>query len=155
MTMQTPEIPKPEAKKMRVFVADNREFPDPDPNLSIEEVKKLLADFLPELHNAEVKESDKGDKHYVQFIKKVGTKGAQGYRNWWDLAPNERQCFAYKVAREKVAGWEELKEAARQFGFEPDEAMPTVTDSKSLAENLKKWSVSLTLSVCAACRGRS
>jgi PRTRC genetic system protein C len=76
MTTQSPEAPKlPEVKKERVFVADNREFPDPDPNLAIGEVQRLLADFLPELHNAEVKETDKDGKHYVQFIKKVGTKG--------------------------------------------------------------------------------
>jgi len=59
----------------RVFIADNREFPDPAPTLAINEVQRLLADFLPELHNAEIKELDKDGKHYVQFIKKVGTKG--------------------------------------------------------------------------------
>jgi len=61
--------------KARVFVADNREFPDPDPDLSIDEVKNMLADFMPELHNAEVKETEKDGKTYIQFIKKVGTKG--------------------------------------------------------------------------------
>jgi hypothetical protein len=30
---------------------------------------------MPELHNADIKESDKDGKHYVHFIKKVGTKG--------------------------------------------------------------------------------
>jgi len=59
----------------RVFIADNREFPDPDPTLAISEVQRLLADFLPELHNAEIKELDKDGKHLIQFIKKVGTKG--------------------------------------------------------------------------------
>lgn len=59
----------------RIFIADNREFPDPDPNLSIEEVRKLLSDFMPELHNAEVKQFEKDNNCYVQFIKKVGTKG--------------------------------------------------------------------------------
>jgi PRTRC genetic system protein C len=59
----------------RVFVADNREFTDPDPTLDITGIQRLLTDFLPELHNAEVKETDKDGKHYVQFIKKVGTKG--------------------------------------------------------------------------------
>ena len=51
MTMT--ETPKP-TQNERVFVADNREFPDPDPTLSIDEVKKILVDFMPELHNAEV-----------------------------------------------------------------------------------------------------
>ena len=59
----------------RVFIADNREFPDPDPTLAISEVQRLLADFLPELHNAEIKELDKDGKHFIHFIKKVGTKG--------------------------------------------------------------------------------
>jgi len=36
---------------------------------------QLIREFLPELHNAEVKETEKDGKHYVQFIKKVGTKG--------------------------------------------------------------------------------
>jgi PRTRC genetic system protein C len=66
---------KEEVTMTRVFIADNREFPDPDPTLAINEVQRLLADFLPELHNAEIKELDKDGKHYVQFIKKVGTKG--------------------------------------------------------------------------------
>jgi PRTRC genetic system protein C len=59
----------------RVFVADNREFTDPDPTLDITSIQRLLADFLPELHNAEIKETEKDGKHFVQFIKKVGTKG--------------------------------------------------------------------------------
>ena len=59
----------------RVFIADNREFPDPDLTLTVNEVQRLLANFLPELHNAEIKEQEKDGKHYVQFIKKVGTKG--------------------------------------------------------------------------------
>jgi len=70
MTMQ------PETKpKARGFVADNREFPDPDPNLSIDEVRKMMTDFMPELHNAGVKEIEKDGKMYIQFIKKVGAKG--------------------------------------------------------------------------------
>ena len=72
MTMT--ETSKP-TQKERVFVADNREFPDPDPSISVDEVKKMLADFMPELHNAEVKETEKDGKTYIQFIKKVGAKG--------------------------------------------------------------------------------
>lgn len=59
----------------RVFVADNREFPDPDPSLPIDEVKNLLAGHMPELFNADVKETKKDGKTYIQFIKKVGTLG--------------------------------------------------------------------------------
>ena len=64
-----------ETTKERVFIADNRQFPDPDPGLSVDEVKRMLADFMPELHNAEIKQVEKEGKIYVQFIKKVGTKG--------------------------------------------------------------------------------
>jgi PRTRC genetic system protein C len=59
----------------RIFIADNREFPDPDPSLAVNDVQRLLADFLPELHNAEIKEVKRGDDLLYQFIKKVGTKG--------------------------------------------------------------------------------
>ena len=34
---------------VRIFVADSREHPDPDPNLSIEQVRDMMADFLPDL----------------------------------------------------------------------------------------------------------
>ena len=68
-------VTPPNPPKVRVFIADGREFPDPDPNMPIADFQKQLADFMPELHNAEVKETDKYGKHYVQFIKKVGTKG--------------------------------------------------------------------------------
>lgn len=69
------DIQSNETAKERVFIADNREFPDPDPSLSVDEVRRLLADFLPELHNAETKQVEKAGKIYVQFIKKVGVKG--------------------------------------------------------------------------------
>jgi len=45
-----------------------------------------------------------------------------------DLTPRERLTFALKVVRDKVQGWEELKQASRDFGFEPDEDMPSVLD---------------------------
>lgn len=77
--MVTEGIPVPNATsdltKVRVFIADGREFPDPDPKMPVAEFQKQLADFMPELHNADIKESDIDGKHYVQFIKKVGTKG--------------------------------------------------------------------------------
>lgn len=59
----------------RVFVYDGREHPDPDAGKSVEEVKRIFADFFPELVNAEVKESKRGDDTVVEFVKRVGTKG--------------------------------------------------------------------------------
>ncbi len=59
----------------RIFVYDNREFPDPDPSLSAEEVKNVIADFFPELANAEIQETKDGDNTFVEFRRRVGTKG--------------------------------------------------------------------------------
>lgn len=60
---------------MRVFVYDNREFPDPDPNMSHDEVRQSMINFFPELANAEVKVSKRGEDDIIEFIKRVGTKG--------------------------------------------------------------------------------
>jgi len=66
----------------RVFVYDDREFPDPDPNLSADDVKASMSNFFPELANAETtgserdSESEPGQKEKVfEFRKRVGTKG--------------------------------------------------------------------------------
>lgn len=59
----------------RIFVYDGREFPDPDHNLSVEDVKKTMSDFFPELANAEVRESKRGDDTLYEFVRRVGTKG--------------------------------------------------------------------------------
>jgi len=59
----------------RVFVYDGREFPDPDPNMSVEEVRQSMTSFFPELANAETKESKRGDDDIFEFQKRVGTKG--------------------------------------------------------------------------------
>jgi len=59
----------------RVFVYDGREFPDPDPNMSVEEVRQSMTSFFPELANAETKESKRGDDDIFEFVKRVGVKG--------------------------------------------------------------------------------
>jgi PRTRC genetic system protein C len=66
----------------RVFVYDGRDFGDPDPNLSAEEVKQQMSSFFPELSNAEItqserdSESEPGTKDTVyEFQRRVGTKG--------------------------------------------------------------------------------
>lgn len=59
----------------RVFVYDSREFPDPDPNLSVDAVRQHMASFFPELSNAETKETKRGEDTIVEFKRRVGTKG--------------------------------------------------------------------------------
>jgi len=59
----------------RVFVYDGREFPDPDPSLSVDEVKAMMSDFFPEVSNAEVRESKRGEDTVHELVRRVGTKG--------------------------------------------------------------------------------
>ena len=60
---------------MRVFVYDGREFPDPDPKMSVDEVRQSMTNFFPELANAETKQSKRGDDDIIEFNRRVGTKG--------------------------------------------------------------------------------
>lgn len=66
----------------RIFVVDGREFPDPDPKLSVDEVRQYMTTYFPELSNAEVKESKRPSatvvgevENVIEFKRRVGTKG--------------------------------------------------------------------------------
>ncbi len=59
----------------RIFIYDNREFPDPDPKLMVDQVRQNMAAFFPELANAESSESKRGEDTIVTFKRRVGTKG--------------------------------------------------------------------------------
>jgi PRTRC genetic system protein C len=59
----------------RIFAYDGRQFPDPDPQVSVEDVRKQLADFFPELTNADTREERRGDDTVYTFAKRIGTKG--------------------------------------------------------------------------------
>ena len=59
----------------RIFIYDNREFPDPDPELSVDRVKEDMAAFYPEIATAAVNETKRGDNTVFEFQKRVGTKG--------------------------------------------------------------------------------
>ncbi|MDP2949736.1 MAG: PRTRC system protein C [Chloroflexota bacterium] len=59
----------------RKFVYDNREYPDPDPNLTVEQVKTTMSSFFPELAIATVQERQQGQDTVYEFEKRVGTKG--------------------------------------------------------------------------------
>ena len=59
----------------RIFVADGREHPDPDPNLAIEAVRDLMADFLPDLAGATHTTTARGEDTVIEFTRRVGTKG--------------------------------------------------------------------------------
>ncbi len=59
----------------RVFVYDGREFPDPDPTLTPDEVRQKMTDFFPELANAEVREQKRDEDTLYELVRRVGTKG--------------------------------------------------------------------------------
>ncbi len=59
----------------RIFIYDGREFPDPDPKLPVEEVRKQLSEFFPELGNADTREEKRGEDTAYTFSKRIGTKG--------------------------------------------------------------------------------
>ena len=65
----------------RVFLYDGREHPDPDPGMTVEQVKTMLSDFYGELANAEVKEKRRGDTTVYEFKRRVGTKGTGAISN--------------------------------------------------------------------------
>lgn len=65
----------------RLFVYDGREFPDPDPTLSVEDVKRQLAEFFPELANADVRQETRGEDTVIRFAKRIGTKGRRRSRD--------------------------------------------------------------------------
>jgi PRTRC genetic system protein C len=67
------------AHTARAFVYDGREFPDPDPRLSVEDVRKQMTEFFPELANADTREEKRADGTVVySFSKRIGTKGQPG-----------------------------------------------------------------------------
>lgn len=59
----------------RIFIVDQREFPDPDPTLSVEQVQEMMASFFPELANATHTERERGEDTLYEFQRRVGTKG--------------------------------------------------------------------------------
>ena len=59
----------------RKFIYENREFPDPDPNMSPEEVRDSLADFYKELNNSEVRAETAGMDTIYRFERRTGVKG--------------------------------------------------------------------------------
>ena len=65
----------------RVFVYDGREYPDPSPKLSVDEVRRQLAEFFPELTNAEVREAKRGADSLFTFARRIGTKGVTARAN--------------------------------------------------------------------------
>ena len=79
MTTNSPDatpVLNPESKPKRIFVYEGRDFPDPDPSITVEEVRHHFTDFFPELANADTSEAKRGQDTVYTFSKRVGNKGA-------------------------------------------------------------------------------
>lgn len=59
----------------RLFVYDGREFPDPDRKVPVEDIRRQLSEFFPELANADTREEKRGEDTVYTFSKRIGTKG--------------------------------------------------------------------------------
>jgi PRTRC genetic system protein C len=68
----------------RKFIYEGKEYPDLDPSMKPDEVRQNMAQFFPELSNAETKEEKKGDDTIFTFKKRTGTKGGRNLngRKW-------------------------------------------------------------------------
>ena len=75
-TQEDKQLSQRRSVMARVFVYDDREFPDPDPEMTVDQVKATLSDFYGEIANASVKETTRGDDTIYEFQRRVGTKGA-------------------------------------------------------------------------------
>lgn len=59
----------------RIFIYEQREYPDPDPSKTPEEVRALYADSLPDLLNAEIREHKRDQDTVYELVRRVGVKG--------------------------------------------------------------------------------
>jgi len=59
----------------RTFYYESKPYEDPDPSMSVDEVRQSMANFFPELSNAESEIKKDGDNEKITFKKSVGTKG--------------------------------------------------------------------------------
>ena len=65
----------------RFFIYDGREFADPNPNMTVDEVRQSMSNFFPELANAEAAEAKRGDDTVIEFKRRVGTKGHDPHKS--------------------------------------------------------------------------
>ena len=78
--VKAPQKPVPaEAPRIRVFVYDQKEYDDPDPKMTPDEVRLSYVTFFPELANAEIIPAKNREPNQViiEFRRRTGTKGAK------------------------------------------------------------------------------
>jgi PRTRC genetic system protein C len=127
----------------RIFVVDGREFPDPDPQLSVEEVRQQLSEFFPELANADTREEQRGDDARYLFTRRIGTKGRRRAPNVVAILRRvpEKRLRVFELARELLdaRGDLDVDEAARR----QPEVNLAVTEAKAYAAATQQASEAL------------
>lgn len=101
---------------------DGRTFPDPDPSLSVDDVRRQLADYFPELANADTREVRQGDDTLYTFSRRIGTKGSGRRRRRPPRLASilqqvpERRLHIFELVAELVGsdGTLDVDEAARR-----------------------------------------
>lgn len=61
----------------RKFIYDGNPLDDPDPSMSVEDVRQFFANVFPELFNASHTEKKDGEDTVITFAKRLGVKGAE------------------------------------------------------------------------------
>ena len=82
----------------RVFVYDDREFPDPDPEMTVDQVKATLADFYGEIANASVKQTKQGRGHRLRVPAAGGHQGGSRPHLWLGGHPMDTRTLARLLA---------------------------------------------------------
>ena len=75
--MSTNPEPQPGAPAKRLFIYDGREFPDPGTQFTPDEVREQMAQFFPDLINADVTSDVKDGVQRITFKKRIGTKSGE------------------------------------------------------------------------------
>lgn len=93
----------------RHFVYDGRTFPDPDPAAAVEDVRRQLADYFPELANADTREERRGEDTVYTFARRIGTKGGRRRRRPPDVIAilhgiPARELRVFELASELLLG---------------------------------------------------
>src|SRR5207245_343196 len=105
----------------RVFVYDGREFPDPDPELPVDEVRTQLAEFFPELANADAREDRRGEDTLITYSRRIGTKGRRRARDVVAVLRRvpARRLRIFELAGELLDGGGEL-DVDRAAALQPE-----------------------------------
>ena len=70
------EAPAPEVPVQRVFRYAEHTIPDPGPHLSVEDVRRALVTYFPDLVQATTTTTTEGDTQVITFTKQTTRKGA-------------------------------------------------------------------------------